>query len=383
MKAKKIMALEALRGIAAVVVLVWHSILGFVPQITDNYSGAQKSSFQMHEGPWFALMNGRAAVIVFFVLSGFVLTHAYFTTRDRSIIIHSVLKRWPRLLPLALISTLISFVFASISVNIAKEAASEAGSTWLNRATFSGDPNFLDAVLQGSIFVFFRGAPGDFSYNSNLWTMWWEMMGSFTAFAAALILGAEFSKPLKWGIFTALLVVTVLWSPNIAAFTAGVLLSYAASTKPRTISLSSGLVLCIFGLAMLSYTRFGWLSFLSSFGLAPYRHYVYIVGAACLVTAFYFCISIRDFMSKPIFAFLGRISFALYVIHLPVIALIGSAAYLSFGAVAAIVAVAGVSLIAAVPLTSLDEWWLRQIKSMRFIRATQRLLPTPTVETAR
>ena len=66
----RIASLEALRGIAALIVVVWHTMLAFAPQTTGIFS--QLPPFEAYTGsPFFFLMNGNGAVNVFFVLSGF------------------------------------------------------------------------------------------------------------------------------------------------------------------------------------------------------------------------------------------------------------------------------------------------------------------------
>jgi hypothetical protein len=57
---KKDIPLEAIRGVAALVVVVWHTCLGFFPQFISSWQAT----------PLFVFMNGNAAVQLFFVLSG-------------------------------------------------------------------------------------------------------------------------------------------------------------------------------------------------------------------------------------------------------------------------------------------------------------------------
>src|SRR5256885_13018544 len=58
--------------------------------------------------PLFALVNGSAAVSIFFVLSGFVLTLRAMERRDWRSLVAGALKRWPRLVPLLVIVNLLS-----------------------------------------------------------------------------------------------------------------------------------------------------------------------------------------------------------------------------------------------------------------------------------
>src|SRR3954452_14928711 len=96
MKSRKFLVeLEALRGIAAIIVLVHHFMLGFTPRFHGLLYPDQPLS--LLGTPVFALINGSAAVVIFFVLSGFVLTVGLFKSRSLRGALISTVKRWPRL----------------------------------------------------------------------------------------------------------------------------------------------------------------------------------------------------------------------------------------------------------------------------------------------
>lgn len=80
--ARKDVALEGLRGLASITVLIWHIILGFYPELLGDYGGAVSGS-GIRGHFWFGLVYGSAAVALFFVLSGYVLTLKFF---DRAVI---------------------------------------------------------------------------------------------------------------------------------------------------------------------------------------------------------------------------------------------------------------------------------------------------------
>jgi len=92
---KKLIELEALRGLAAVVVLFHHFMLGFTPRLHGMFYADQP--YSLFGTPAFAFVNGSAAVIVFFVLSGFVLTVGIFKSQRAAGVFVAALKRWPRL----------------------------------------------------------------------------------------------------------------------------------------------------------------------------------------------------------------------------------------------------------------------------------------------
>lgn len=90
----RVIELEAIRGWAALLVLVHHSLLAFAPTLHGLVDPGGHSLFGT---PLFALINGSTAVIVFFVLSGYVLTLAVRRAGTPTRITAVVLRRWPRL----------------------------------------------------------------------------------------------------------------------------------------------------------------------------------------------------------------------------------------------------------------------------------------------
>jgi peptidoglycan/LPS O-acetylase OafA/YrhL len=104
----KDVSLEGLRGIAAIIVVFWHSMLGFFPSGAGIFSYFPLDQTLVGK-PWFGLLNGNAAIAFFFVLSGFVLTQSYFQKRDDLSIVRGAVKRWPRLAIPVVVAVLMSW----------------------------------------------------------------------------------------------------------------------------------------------------------------------------------------------------------------------------------------------------------------------------------
>src|SRR5262245_4759677 len=98
---KKDIALEAIRGGAALVVVVWHVCVGFFPYSLDGW---------WQGSPLNLFMNGQSAVQLFFVLSGYVLTRRYFESGNNRILLKGAVKRWPRLMGPVLLVVLACYV---------------------------------------------------------------------------------------------------------------------------------------------------------------------------------------------------------------------------------------------------------------------------------
>ena len=119
---KKDVALEALRGLAAFVVVAWHLLLGYAPGRVPVFPG-QDTSVSILGAPWFGLVYGTSSVTFFFVLSGFVLSRKALLRADPMILARGAVKRWPRLAAPVVIAVLFSWaMFAPIAIITRKRA---------------------------------------------------------------------------------------------------------------------------------------------------------------------------------------------------------------------------------------------------------------------
>ena len=95
----KLSSLEGLRGIASFIVVIDHYILAFFPAMFFplKYAFHYPIEKVIASTPLSILYNGDLAVVIFFVLSGFVLSFKFFQKPDKEIAISSFIKRYPRL----------------------------------------------------------------------------------------------------------------------------------------------------------------------------------------------------------------------------------------------------------------------------------------------
>src|ERR1700752_3428309 len=69
--ARRLECLDGVRGVAALVVVVFHYLSAFVPALTPDQT---PDPYWLADTPLAILFNGPFAVVVFFVLSGFVIS---------------------------------------------------------------------------------------------------------------------------------------------------------------------------------------------------------------------------------------------------------------------------------------------------------------------
>lgn len=374
--------LEALRGIAAVVVVLNHSILAFLPQYYGFGPGGGSQS--LGGSLAFVFINGTAAVCLFFVLSGYVLTRRYCLSGNPRILLKGVVKRWPRLMGPVFVTVLLSYALFYFHLYHYRQAGAVSGSPWLSLfglAFFrpSAPPlttaaiHLHGALVQGAFLTFFRG---DALFDSSLWTMRPEFAGSLIAFGAAPLLLDARKISARFTIGVAALVVMLLHfaQPELEAFPIGtamaVLLPHRA-VLPRIaawpVLLLSLYLLGYPGRPEGAYTAFGGLVFLGMPACDPL-----ILGAALLIGVVETFPPLRRLFSGRLPAILGELSFPVYLLHVLVICTAGSAIYLRYGALSAIVTVFIVTLAAAVPLARFNGWWVARVNAGTDVLLTPR-----------
>ncbi len=376
---ERLIELEAVRGIAAVVVLFHHCLLGFLPTVSGLVVPAQPWS--LFGTPFFAFLNGTAAVALFFVLSGFVLTYQAIDSATPRLLALATLRRWPRLaFPVLIVNLGAGALFAlGLYANIA--ADTPTGSIWLAwmyRTNPYPAPAVLAAAYEGTVATFLFGTA---AFNSSLWTMYYEFFGSFLAFALAyLLIGAR----MPYLLAAAVLAVIACWYVNAYAFcfVAGVAL---AATRHRLHALfmhqavRRGWIAGV-GLAV-AFLLFGYHEHIPPGPLGFYEFLAPVAKAAphalrvtlhtagaviVLIVALEYGHRLRG----PFASFLGQISFPIYLLHIPVLCSAGCAIYLvllpaaghPLAAIAAIVVTMAVTFALAIPLGRVDRLWLALLR---------------------
>jgi len=355
----RISLLEGLRGIAALVVVIWHSTLAFAPERAGIFKGFDHSSSWMGK-PWFVLINGTGAVALFFVLSGFVLTLSAIRQADNRVIYRGLLKRWPRLALPVVVSTVASWALFRLGFYHFTEAANVSNSPWLAAFGFAKeipvDRRLVDAVAQGVFLTFWRG---DAYFNSSLWTMHFEMVGSLIVFAGAIVFNTfRRSNWICGPVIAGMFLGAYLSSPWYVCFVIGFMISVFAhripSLKPTAIA-----VLVLAGIYLLGFSQpseyYSWLWW-------PNFIIVNGIGSSLLIIALLQIKAPRSL--NHICLMLGELSFPIYLIHLLVIMSIGSSIYLEYGKIAAFVSVMVFSVIASISLIWINKNWLRLINSV-------------------
>jgi peptidoglycan/LPS O-acetylase OafA/YrhL len=361
-------SLDAMRGIAALAVFGWHSMLAFYP-LSSGYLGATPIAESARSQFWFVAVHGAGAVAFFFVLSGFVLTRLSLTTGRTDVLVRGLIKRWPRLAGPALIAVLGSWLLFAVGGYFYAPAAALTGSSWFARfgGALSGasfQPSFVGAFLQGAVLTFLRG---DSTYDSSLWTMAYEFYGSLMVYALAFLLATRPAFRTRLIVVAGAGVACGAANPALIPFVAGFALAAFLPRQGLKVSAPIGAVAATVALLGCGYTQ-GALGF-----YAPLTAiwptwlpipYLYAAAATLLITAAEGWSGLRRLLSRPWGRACGELSFPFYLVHVPILCSAGAYAFLVTGsAPAAIAATLAVSLVAATALALFSRWWLARLNA--------------------
>jgi len=198
---EKILALESLRGLAALIVVLTHFGYAFYPaMLIGGTSAVIHSRFEqiILHSPFNILISGQFAVICFFVLSGFVLSYGYFSKAID--LVTATIKRYFRLAPVVFVSVLLSYFLLKLGLyqNISLAAATQ--SDWLEQF-WKIDITLRDALWQGIVGTFVIQPQPTTSLNPLLWTIYYELIGSLLIFAFLGLAGKDRRRWILYGIF--------------------------------------------------------------------------------------------------------------------------------------------------------------------------------------
>jgi peptidoglycan/LPS O-acetylase OafA/YrhL len=312
---------DGLRGLAALNVTISHFVLAFFPLIlARNYPSIFKDdslvepSFKVLTSPIFSIFfNGHFAVLIFFVLSGYVLTLPFY---ERDVDFRSILKRrlkgrYIRLnIPIA-VAVFTSFLFYKWGFYLNVTAAELSGSqNWLKNF-FPQDMTFVVAIkeaLYQSILL------GDSLLVPQLWTLKIEFIGSIY-----LLIFYIFSSQkirLLQSVMVCCLIYFVHRENSIYYFAifGGSLFGQAKNfDRFKIIFFVMGFYLGGFQYHSVVYDALPDLSFLGE-DIWEKKTFYNTLGALFLTFSVIQGIGARLWESRP-FQFLGRISYALYLCH--------------------------------------------------------------------
>ena len=319
---RRITSLDSLRGVASFIVLLSHAKLMFPKSVCPE----QTATILQHVIDLFT--NGEGSVIIFFMLSGYVLALPFLTNTQLGYPRYAA-KRFCRIyIPFAVV-VLLAFLLTTL-VNL-HDALAEAGSLPNTQVNVTPKPS----VLLGHFVM--TGTKQDIALDSVMWSLVYELRVSFilpllvvlcrktwlallTAFIllfmsnkALFILGqtAPWDNETFW--------ITGVWTARMLPyFICGILLSkhfidihtfiQRWLSMPMLIPMLS-VPLVIFSFPYPSYLSTRW-------------DILYEIGAAFAIILAVDVSAVARVLDHAAIQWLGRISYSLYLIHIPMLVLL-------------------------------------------------------------
>jgi peptidoglycan/LPS O-acetylase OafA/YrhL len=320
----KLVQLEALRGLAAFVVVAWHFFWAFDPARIGIVDGFDKSAGMLGSVS-FASIDGPAAVTLFFVLSGFVLPLGFFRSGRTELVVRAAAKRWLRLVGLVLLAVLVSYLLFRFGLYRHREAAQLSQSAWLG--TFGGThppqgftPSLSGALLEGSLFAFLREPD---MYNPMLWTMHHEFLGSFVTFFLAILIWRARVAAAIWFLAAAAVIVHFT-DPWLFAFVTGTGLAWFMSRFDVHLSPVVALACIAAGVFLFGYLEprgayAGFAALRDPSQVRFDRIAIHTASGLLIILGLLGSSRLGGSLDSPPFRLLGRLSFPVYLFHFPLL----------------------------------------------------------------
>ena len=331
--------LDGLRGWAALLVVLHHATIAIDFAV---YTGRPSES-RVYGDVWLSgtpffpfAATGNFAVCIFFALSGFVLTHAY--QRSRQYWLTLLARRYLRLgLPM-LVGCLLAWMLMSLGLIRNQPAAQLTQSTWL-AGQFQQQPNFAQALLEPLRILFGAGSAMAISYDSSLWTMPIEAEASIVLISAFVLLRHVGKHADRIGV-CAFCAATILCAGSFfSLFAFGAVLRLLQPKRVAILIKSAGLGVigilalgCFLGTIPYSIERWSIYNKLAALtrpiitSTGFWQHspelFWHSIGAALILLAVTSNLTLQSMLSGRTSQFLGRISFPLYILHVPLLMVI-------------------------------------------------------------
>lgn len=322
--------LDSVRGLACLMVVFSHLTLAFFPGVhnfakLENLLDFPVQNF-LNQSPFGVIWSGSAAVFIFFVLSGFVLAHS-FSRKENISLFRLFTARYFRLMIPALASVLIAYLLMSnVTLNLSSK---DNLPSWLEDLIVI-DPNFRSAIFSGSVSAFLNS---ENFYNPVLWTMGVELWGSYLVYVFCY-----FQARMKTYICTIVAACTLTFiytleaelALGLSCFMIG-LVFYQLKLVISSYIVAIGVLLSGIYLAGIHNDSPSYPFAPPIFGQAAY-YYLNILSAPLIVLGVLSLGQAQRLLRHPHLIELGKRSFAIYLIHLPIFYIVTSCinTYLGF-----------------------------------------------------
>ncbi|ULB11915.1 acyltransferase [Cereibacter azotoformans] len=360
----RIEAFDGLRGVAAAIVVLYHYLCLMHPHLAPSMGSSLTG---LADTPLHMLWNGRFAVAVFFVLSGFVMAAA--ADRRRGALISNVVTRYLRLALPVTASCLLAWVWLSAfpdSARALQQTLAEP-SRWLNFTYQEPIRHAWHAAADGLAATFVRGYS---RFNNVLWTMQIELLGSLGIFLLYFVAQGR----IRLFALAASGLAIVAWLPDsYLAFVLGAAF-YEAHRRGALLPVPPVVPIVALVAAVLlgspgegAHLRLDLPEVPEQWHVGRPRGLVPVLAAGLLLYGVLTLPALARIFAARVPVLFGRISFGLYLLHVPPLYTVVAWAHLN-GISEALIAPAyfgGVLLLALLFTIAVDEPLLRRLTDLR------------------
>lgn len=319
----KILYLDGLRGVAALIVVIHHFTIAF---FWGTYTAESKYYHYFFEKyialtPLNLLIAGDFSVHVFFVLSAIVIARKFYKSNDYLELTKQIFKRYFRLaIPVSIVIVIVSiFLYFGWFYN-SKTADFMGSGAWL-KGFFNLVPNFNDMVSEIiSSKVFLQDSN---KFNLVFWTLGYELRGSMLVFLVAIVRNKFKYKTL---LYTSL--VSLFFGTYYLSFIFGlIILELMTIEKLPKINYRKPLGLILIGLTIYlgsnptsgRWIYQAWSDFAILFTKETWMM-SHSIAAGLLVLIVVTSEKLKYLLSTKSIVFLGKISFGVYLLHMIIFA---------------------------------------------------------------
>lgn len=317
--------LDALRGVAALIVVVVHFFCVFFPYTVFGVQGEylQHRAWEklFYYPPLSLLLSGYSAVCLFFVLSGYVLSYRFLGEQGvKSQIVAALVKRPVRLGGVVLFTVLLGAGIWALGINNNGAVSELTSSKPYFANEWQGPFSFSSASrhIFGHLFSTAR------LYNNPLWTIETELNGSILIFTFLFLCGAS-----KFRLLYMALLVIYFKNNEYQDFIFGMAAADIAkhnivptSPKFRKVAFYGLIIPALYFFSYpnftdpktLSTTWHGLLPKFDFFGGSGYGGYP-AIGAFLVFVVVGISQRLQVILQNRIFVYIGTISYSIYAVH--------------------------------------------------------------------
>lgn len=331
LKPKRIEWADGLKGGACFLIFIHHFLVAFFPaSYFGNMTvvhGSLEWDLKLSQEWWGVIVNGNFWVCVFCLLSGLVQSYSIFAKNDYESLSRSMIKRYFRLaLPIFVFSFFVYFLlyFNCFSHLQANEMAQSPWFGGLYTAPVSFRSIFTDSLIRVWL-------TENTTFSTAFWMLHHVFLGSFLTYCISIIAMRKEKRVLI--VYLGLFVGFWVTQSYMLCFVLGAFMAYVIcyceilNFKNQYLREFMGMVVLIFGLFLGG----------APSGTVPTNYYrwipldsirMHVLGAFLFVAGLWLCRPISNLLSCKVFKSISKISYSVYIVHIPVLFLIAPKCFL-------------------------------------------------------